>query len=224
MTQTSDFKILRQNMIDNQLKKRGVKNEDVLSAMMTVPRHSFISAEYQHLAYKDSPLPIGYRQTISQPFIVAYMLEALNLENPSTAKVLEVGTGLGYQAAVLSRFVAEVYSVERITALALQAKQSLTILDYTNVTISKGDGGYGWRKHAPYDGIVVAAAAPEIPAPLLDQLKIGATMVIPVGESGKQMLKRVTRTDDNHFKFEDLIPVAFVPLIGEHGFGETQNH
>jgi len=221
MMRPQNFTVLRQKMVANQLKKRGIKNANILSAMTSVPRHSFISAEYQHLAYKDSPLPIGYRQTISQPFIVAYMLEALNLENPSTAKVLEIGTGLGYQAAVLSRFVAKVYSVERISALALQAQQSLTILDYTNVIISKGDGGYGWKKYAPYDGIIVAAAAPKIPAPLLEQLKIGAALVIPVGKTGKQMLKRITRISDKQFNFEDLVPVAFVPLIGEHGFGES---
>ncbi len=223
MTRASNFETLRRNMVVNQLKKRGIKNADVLSAMGSVPRHSFISAEYQHLAYKDSPLPIGYGQTISQPYIVAYMLEALNLKTPSTAKVLEIGTGLGYQSAVLSRFVAKVYSIERITALALQAQQNLTILDYTNIRVSKGDGGYGWQKYAPYDGIIVAAAAPDVPVPLLEQLKVGAALVIPIGKTGKQILKRIIRNTDDDFRYEDLTPVAFVPLIGEHGFSENEN-
>jgi len=174
------------------------------------------------LAYKDSPLPIGFGQTISQPYIVAFMLQALQLKNPATAIVLEIGTGLGYQAAVLSRFVKHVYSIERIPELAAQAKQNLLAMDYANITISQGDGGYGWQKYAPFDGIVVAAAAPHIPPPLVDQLKPDASLVIPVGDTGRQKLLRVTLLPTADAMTEFLAPVAFVPLLGEHGYAEKQ--
>jgi protein-L-isoaspartate(D-aspartate) O-methyltransferase len=213
------FEKARQNMVEKQLKRRGITDPLLLGAMVSVPRHSFVSAEYQDLAYKDTPLPIGYSQTISQPYIVAFTLQALNLPNPQEACVLEVGTGLGYQAAVLSRFVKQVYSVERIPELAAQAKQNLLALNYTNVRISQGDGGYGWPKYAPYDGIVVAAAAPEVPAPLLTQLKPGAALIIPVGIADKQRLLRIIY-DGIDYHQEILMPVAFVPMIGEHGWSE----
>ncbi len=216
-----DFKRARTAMVRNQLKRRGISDPLVLAAMAEVPRESFVSVEYQHLAYKDSPLPIGYGQTISQPYIVAYMLEALTLSNPENAIVLEVGTGLGYQAAVLSRFVHHVYTVERIPELAAQARQNLLALGYTNITVSQGDGGYGWQKYAPFDGIVVAAAAPEVPPPLVDQLKPGASLVIPVGSVGHQKLLRVTLLPTGDTMTETLAPVAFVPLIGEHGYAEA---
>ncbi len=218
--QANDFAKARTAMVAHQLKRRGIKDPHVLAAMAKVPRHSFVSVEYQHLAYKDSPLPIGHGQTISQPFIVAYMLQALQLQNPAEAVVLEVGTGLGYQAAVLSQFVRHVYTVERIPELAAQAEQTLLALNCNNITVSQGDGGYGWRKHAPFDGIVVAAAAPEVPPPLVDQLKADAALVIPIGEAGNQMLVRVTRTSGGELQQENLVPVAFVPLLGEHGYAE----
>lgn len=217
-----DFEKARREMVAKQLSQRGISNPDVLAAMSEVPRQSFVSVDYQRLAYKDSPLPIGYGQTISQPYIVAFMLVALNLVNPKNAIVLEVGTGLGYQAAVLSRFVKCVYTVERIDALATQAKQNLLALDYTNISISKGDGGYGWRKYAPFDGIVVAAAAPEVPRPLLDQLKLGASLIIPIGEASNQKLYRFTARE-NSYSEEILVPVAFVPLLGEHGWAAKEN-
>ena len=208
-------------MVENQLKGRGITNDHVLEAMSTVPRHSFVSAEYQNLAYKDTPLPIGHKQTISQPFIVACMAQALNLKNPGQAKVLEIGTGLGYQAAILSRFVKQVYSVERVLALMTQAKQNLQALNYTNIRIAQGDGGYGWPKFAPYDGIIVSAAAPEVPRPLLAQLKPGASLIIPIGETNKQTLTRVINNGSS-FPEEVLMPVAFVPLLGEHGWAEKE--
>jgi len=216
--ETIDFQRNRREMVKNQLARRGITDPPVLAAMDDVPRESFVSTEYRHLAYKDSPLPIGYGQTISQPFIVAYMLQALRLKNPAAASVLEIGTGLGYQAAVLSRFTRHVYSVERVPELAMQAEQNLLALNYTNITVSHGDGGYGWQKHAPFDGIVVAAAAPKIPPPLVAQLKPGAALVIPVGNPGNQKLWRVVRTHDERIVKEMLVPVAFVPLLGEHGY------
>lgn len=216
------FEKARRAMVEKQLKRRGITNPLVLEAMASVPRHSFVSAEYQNLAYKDTPLPIGFNQTISQPYIVACTLQALALPNPHQARVLEVGTGLGYQAAVLSRFVKEVYSVERILPLMMQAKQNLLALNYANIRISQGDGGYGWPKYAPYDGIIVSAAAPEVPAPLLVQLKEGASLIIPIGSANEQRLLRVIY-DGEAYHEETLIPVAFVPLVGEHGWSERDN-
>lgn len=215
------FDKARHAMVEKQLKRRGITNVNILEAMASVPRHSFVSSEYQNLAYKDTPLPIGHQQTISQPFIVACMVQALNLKNPGEATVLEIGTGLGYQAAILSRYVKQVYSVERVPALMIQAKQNLQALNYTNIRIAQGDGGYGWPKYAPYDGIIVSAAAPEVPQPLLAQLKPGASLVIPIGETNKQTLIRVTH-NSNSFYEETLMPVAFVPLVGEHGWAEKE--
>ena len=206
-------------MIQQQLQRRGITDARILAAMNSVPRHSFVSMEYEDLAYKDTPLPIGCRQTISQPYVVAFMLQSLNLRNPEQAIVLDIGTGLGYQAAVLSRIVKHVYSVECILELVIQAKQNLKILNYNNILISHGDGGYGWPKFAPYDGIVVSAAAPEVPAPLLAQLKPGASLIVPVGTPSKQALKRIT-FDGRSYQEEVLIPVAFVPFLGEHGWSE----
>ncbi len=217
----SNFKKARQSMVEKQLKQRGITDPLVLQAMGSVPRHSFVSMEYQKLAYKDSPLPIGYGQTISQPYIVAFMLQELRLKTPHEAIVLEIGTGLGYQAAVLSQFVKHVYTVERIPELAAQAEQNLLALNYSNITVCRGDGGYGWPKYAPYNAIIVAAAAPEIPPPLLSQLKEDAALVIPVGKAGNQQLMRVA-AKNGKFRTEVLAPVAFVPLIGEHGWPEKQ--
>lgn len=217
---TVDFRRQRRDMVKNQLMRRGINDPLVLAAMGSVPRESFVSTEYHHLAYKDSPLPIGYGQTISQPYIVAYMIQAMEIQNPAEASVLEIGTGLGYEAAVLSKFTRHVYTVERVPELAAQAEQNLLALNYTNISVSRGDGGYGWQKYAPYDAIIVAAASPEIPPPLVAQLKPGALLVIPVGKPGKQKLWRVRRTFGNRILREPLIPVAFVPLLGEHGYRE----
>jgi len=221
---TPDFEKARLEMVTRQLKQRHITSEPVLQAMAEVPRHSFVSVEYQNLAYKDSPLPIGHGQTISQPYIVAFMLQALALTDPAEATVLEIGTGLGYQAAVLAQFVQYVYTVERVSSLAAQAKQNFLALNYTNISISHGDGGCGWPKHAPYDGIVVSAAAPDVPAPLLTQLKPGASLVIPVGSRSEQRLIRITAQADG-FVEQGLVPVAFVPLLGEHGWATASaNH
>jgi protein-L-isoaspartate(D-aspartate) O-methyltransferase len=223
MNMIRNFDKVRQNMVEKQLKRRGITDSAVLEAMASVPRHSFVSIEYQNLAYKDTPLPIGYGQTISQPYIVAFTLQSLNLKEPKVATILEVGTGLGYQAAVLSRFVKQVYSVERIPELAAQAQQNLVALNYGNIRVSRGDGGYGWPKFGPFDGIIVSAAAPDVPAPLLAQLKPGGALVVPVGSVGKQRLLRITFTGEA-FVEEILMPVAFVPLVGEHGWSETDSY
>ena len=217
----TDFLEARKNMVQKQLVQRGIKARHVLQAMLKVPRHSFVSQAYQKLAYRDMPLPIGYNQTISQPYIVAFMIEALGLKAPYEAKILEIGTGLGYQAAVLSQFAQNVYTVERIPALAVQAKQTFVALDYQNIHTSQGDGGFGWQAHAPYDGILVAAAAPKIPQELLQQLKPGAALIIPVGKIGAQKLLRIQQVGRRYRK-EALVPVAFVPLLGARGWAETK--
>jgi protein-L-isoaspartate(D-aspartate) O-methyltransferase len=212
-----DLEAARLRMVDQQLVARGINDPRVLQAMREVPRHRFVPSNLWDAAYNDSPLPIGEGQTISQPYIVAYMSELLNLR--PEYRVLEIGTGSGYQAAVLSRLANQVYTVERLEALSRQAREILTELGYTNVQYRVGDGGYGWPEAAPFDAVMVTAAAPETPAPLLAQLAEGACLVAPVGPAGYQELVRVTRCGDHPFT-EYLTPVAFVPLVGEHGWHE----
>lgn len=204
-------------MIREDLIGRGIKDEAVLRAMREVPREAFIAPELATEAYADHPLPIAEEQTISQPYIVAYMTEALELT--PTDRVLEIGTGSGYAAAVLSRIVTTVYSVERLAGLADSARKRLTELGYRNVVVHEGDGTCGWPEHAPYDAIVVTAGAPQLPEPLLAQLAIGGRLVIPVGPTSfLQMLVRVRRLGENDYRSEDLCPVRFVPLIGAAGW------
>ena len=201
-------------MVDTQIRRRGVTDEDVLAAMAEVPRHEFVSDDLQNEAYADHPLPIGYGQTISQPYIVALMTELLELEK--TDRVLEVGTGSGYQAAILAKIVAEVYTVEIIEPLAREAGGRLARLGYNNVHVKQGDGYYGWEQHAPYDAIIVTAAPDHIPEPLLQQLKDGATMVIPVGPpGGYQELWKITKQGIKTVR-RNITGVLFVPLTGEH--------
>ena len=209
----------RAKMVDKQLVKRHIKDQRVLQAMADIPRHRFVDEGQQSSAYNDGPLPIGYGQTISQPYIVAYMSQALNLPPNGKSSVLEVGTGSGYQTAILSQIAGKVYSIERIDALARRAYSVLDELDIKNVEIKVGDGGYGWPEKAPYDAIIVTAAAPEIPAPLTAQLRDGANLVVPVGPRGQQDLIRIQRQGNNLVQ-KTLAPVAFVPLLGEHGWGE----
>ena len=209
----------RANMIKKQLVKRHIKDPRVLEAMANIPRHRFVDDNQQNSAYTDGPLPIGYGQTISQPYIVAYMSQALNLPPNGQSSVLEIGTGSGYQTAILSQIAGKVYSIERIDALARRAYTLLDELDINNVEIKVGDGGYGWPDHAPYDAIIVTAAAPEIPAPLTAQLKDGANLIVPVGPRGQQDLICIQRQGDKLVN-KTLAPVAFVPLLGEHGWGE----
>jgi protein-L-isoaspartate(D-aspartate) O-methyltransferase len=212
-----DFAALRAMMVERQLKARGIRDPSVLAAMLEVPREEFIPSELAGHAYDDNPLPIGEGQTISQPYMVAYMTEAL--EPTPVDRVLEIGTGSGYAAAVLSRVVAEVHSVERISVLADEARARLAGLGYANIHVHLGDGSLGWPEHAPYDAIVVTAGAPKVPQPLLDQLSIGGRLVVPVGPDPRlQTLVRVRRVAETEFRREDHFGVMFVPLIGEAGW------
>lgn len=204
-------------MIREHLQGRGIRSQPVLNAMREVPREEFVHERFLDRAYGDHPLPITEGQTISQPYIVAYMTEALELN--STDRVLEIGTGSGYAAAVLSRIVTTVYSVERLSGLAQSTRLRLEMLGYTNIVIHEGDGTLGWPEHAPYDAIVVTAGAPRVPAPLLDQLAIGGRLVVPVGRSCEaQELVRVRRISEHDYRSEYLCGVRFVPLIGAAGW------
>ncbi len=212
---------LRERMVARQIAARGVRSERVLAAMRAVPRERFVPRRQEALAYEDSPLPIGDGQTISQPYIVAYMAEGLDLKGGE--KVLEIGTGSGYAAAVLAEMGCEVYTIERLDSLATTAAAVLQELGYTKVHVRHGDGTLGWPEEAPFDGIVVAAAAPDVPEPLKVQLKIGGHLVLPVGRGvGFQMLERITRISETEFVTEDLTAVRFVPLIGEQGWGSER--
>ncbi len=205
------FAPARKRMVEEQIAARGVRDPGVLAAMGKVRRHLFVPESVKNRAYEDYPLQIGDVQTISQPFIVAYMTEAIS--PLATDRILEVGTGSGYQAAVLASIVAEVYSIEIIPALATRAAQRLRALGYDNVTVRTGDGFAGWPDMAPFDAVIVTAAPPTVPPPLLEQLKVGGRLVIPVG-LGDQKLVRWTRTDSG-FEHETLLPVRFVPMTGE---------
>jgi protein-L-isoaspartate(D-aspartate) O-methyltransferase len=200
-------------MVEKQIMARGIEDKRVMKAMLKVPRHEFVPGKYSHYSYHDSPLPIGYDQTISQPYIVALMTEEMNLS--SVDRVLEVGTGSGYQAAVLAEIVAEVYTVEIVEPLGRSAEDRLKALGYDNVHVRIGDGYEGWEEHAPFDRIIVTCAPTKIPQPLLDQLKEGGIMVIPVGSAGFQYLYRVKKYMGEP-ETEKVIPVSFVPLTGPH--------
>jgi protein-L-isoaspartate(D-aspartate) O-methyltransferase len=198
-------------MVAQQIEARGVTHPDVLRAMRAVPRHEFVPADYGALAYDDRPLPIGEGQTISQPYIVALMTELIDPE-PSD-RILEVGTGSGYQAAVAAELVDEVYSIELIPELAASAAERLRRLGVDNVHVREGDGYLGWPEHAPFDGILVTAGADHVPQPLIEQLAPGARMVIPVGEtSADQVLRVIEKRPDGSVDSRDIIPVRFVPL------------
>jgi protein-L-isoaspartate(D-aspartate) O-methyltransferase len=214
---TKTQEVRREIMIREHLLGRGVHDPAVLAAMREVPREAFVDEGLRELAYEDHPLPIAGGQTISQPYIVAYMTEALQLSG--TDRVLEIGTGSGYAAAVLSRIVATVHTVERLADLAGSARRRLELLGYTNIIVHEGDGTLGWPEQAPYDAIVVTAGAPQVPKPLLAQLAIGGRLVIPVGPySYLQTLMRVRRTGEHEYRDEELCGVRFVPLIGAAGW------
>ena len=203
----------RRDMVVRQIRRRDVTNPLVLSAMETVPRHRFVpnDAALQSRAYADTPLPIDQGQTISQPYIVAFMTQALNLD--SDARLLEIGTGSGYQTAVLAEVARQVYSIEIVPELAEQAKRTQSELGYQNVLLREGDGYMGWTEHAPFDAIMVTAAPDHIPQPLVDQLAVGGRMIIPVGEN-RQALILLTRTERGVTE-ETVLPVRFVPMTGE---------
>jgi protein-L-isoaspartate(D-aspartate) O-methyltransferase len=206
---------LRQWMVEEQLKRRGIHDQRVLAAMQIVPRHLFVPASWRAQAYEDMPLPIGHQQTISQPYIVALMLEALELTG--TERVLEVGTGSGYQAALLGWLAQHVYTVEIIPELAQSAREVLSQLGYENVEVVAANGSIGWKAGAPYDAIIVAAASPAVPQPLVEQLQEGGRLVLPVGDLVAQVLLRV-RKQQGKIVTEDLGGCAFVPLVGEEGW------
>jgi protein-L-isoaspartate(D-aspartate) O-methyltransferase len=201
----------RERMVRSQIEARQVRDKLVLAAMRKVPRHLFVPANLRDQAYADGPLPIGEGQTISQPYIVALMTELLGLKGGE--KVLEIGTGSGYQAAVLAEIADQVYSVEIICSLAQTAESRLKQLGYDNVTIECADGYQGWKEHAPFDGIIVTAAPDHVPQPLVDQLKVGAKLVIPVGDV-YQELEVITKTETGITEM-NAIPVRFVPMTGE---------
>jgi len=216
----TDFRSLRSRMVERDLAGRGIGDARVLDAMRAVPREHFVAPELREFAYEDSPLPIEEEQTISQPWIVAHMTEALELRGGE--KVLEIGTGSGYAAAVLSRIAGHVYTIERHGPLARLAAARLGALGYDNVTVRHGDGTLGWAEEAPFDAIVVAAGGPRVPRPLLEQLRDGGRLVIPVGETlHEQRLVRVVRSGDQ-FLGEELGPVRFVPLVGAAGWRSTE--
>jgi protein-L-isoaspartate(D-aspartate) O-methyltransferase len=211
----TEFLNERTSMVKNQIAERGITDRRVIETMMSVPRHKFVPDKYITRAYDDNPLPIGYGQTISQPYIVAYMTEVLNLNKNST--VLEVGTGSGYQAAILSPIIKQVYTIEIIPELANSAAVRLKDLGYHNVEAGIGDGYYGWNKYAPFDAIIVTAAAGHIPPPLLAQLKNNGRMIIPVGGGFMvQNLILISKDKDGTITTRNLIPVRFVPLTGRH--------
>jgi protein-L-isoaspartate(D-aspartate) O-methyltransferase len=207
------FEVDRHNMVEKQIVGRGLRDPRLLAAFESVPRHLFVREEDRYLAYADGPLPIGFEQTISQPYIVALMTDLLQLVGDE--RVLEVGTGSGYQAAILAQMAREVHTIEFLSELAVRAKRLLS--EYPNVFCHIGDGSLGWQEAAPYDAITVTAAAPKTPQPLLNQLKDGGRLVIPVARKSYQVLDVWTRHGDA-FDCDEVIQVAFVPLRGKYGW------
>ncbi len=205
------LELLRNNMVEGQIISRGVKDPLVIKAMRTVPRHLFIPNDNPSYAYLDEPRPIGEGQTISQPYIVAFMTEQLKLK--PNYKVLEIGTGSGYQAAILAQIVDSVYTIEIIPELAQRAKEVIKDLHYNNVVVIEGDGYNGWPSKAPFDAIIVTAAPSKIPPPLLEQLKDGGRMVLPVGEYVQELV--VVNKNKNGISMENVLPVRFVPMTGK---------
>ncbi|MBA4395027.1 MAG: protein-L-isoaspartate O-methyltransferase [Desulfobacca sp.] len=210
-----DLNKAREKMVREQLIPRGITDPKVLAAMSKVPRHLFIEEALWGEAYHDNPVPIGERQTISQPYIVALMSQALKLQG--TEKVLEIGSGSGYQTAILAELAHKVFSIERVRSLFQRARRILDQLKYFNVVLKVYDGTQGWPEEAPFEAIMVTAASPEIPSPLLDQLALNGRMIIPVGDRTTQTLKKIIKTEEG-FEEEDLGGVRFVSLIGQHGW------
>lgn len=214
-----DYEKQRKKMVERQLERRGIADPLVLEAMRSVPREKFVPVEARWMAYRDGAMPIGFGQTISQPYIVALMTEAAQLKGGE--RVLEIGAGSGYAAAVLAKIADKVITIERIDSLAKRASKILRELGYANVEVISADGTKGCAEHAPYDAILVTAGGPEVPASLREQLAVGGRLVMPVGKSETfQSLLRVTKRSEEEFDEEDLGPVRFVPLIGEEGWGK----
>jgi protein-L-isoaspartate(D-aspartate) O-methyltransferase len=213
-----DYRQLRRRMVATQLVRRGIRDPRVLAAMRTVPRERFVDAALAESAYDDSPLPIEAGQTISQPYIVAAMIEAAEIGPRDT--VLEVGAGSGYAAAVLGQLAAHVYAIERHAVLVAAAERRLMSLGYRNVELRVGDGSTGWPEAAPFGVILVAAAGPDVPTALKGQLALGGRLVLPVGGASWQRLLKITRSGDGDFRREELCGVSFVPLVGAQGWPE----
>lgn len=205
-----DFKHMRDKMVQNQIQSRGITHQPTLKAMLEIPRHLFVPEDYETAAYDDGPLPIGYGQTISQPYIVAYMTEIIKPK--PTDKVLEIGTGSGYQAAVLSKIVKQVYTLEIVPELGKQAQKRLANLGYSNVFVRVADGFHGWKEKGPFDAIVVTAAAEFIPPPLIEQLKDGGRMIIPIGSPFMVQYLILVKKKGNRITTQNMLPVSFVPF------------
>lgn len=213
----SDYEVAREKMVTEQLVKRGIRDSRVLAAMRKVPRHLFVDEALAARAYGDYPLPIGEKQTISQPYMVALMTEALAPEPKD--RILEIGTGSGYQTAILAELCSKVFSIERIKVIAERAEKTLNDLGYSNFLIRVGDGSKGWKEEAPFEGILVTAGAPSVPKVLEQQLTDGGSLVIPVGDEFSQSLTKIVRDGDDFHQF-DLTGCVFVKLIGNHGWKE----
>ncbi len=210
-----DFSRLKNRMVEEQLIARNIKDKMVLDAFRNVPRHLFVNPKEAGSAYDDRPLPIGYGQTISQPYIVALMVEQLKLNGDDI--VLEIGTGSGYEAAVLAELAKEVYTIDRISELTKRAEAVFEELRYVNIHTKIGDGTLGWPEHSPYDAIIVSAASPAVPDTLIEQLKDGGCMILPVGDTATQTLTLVTKSRDT-FTSRELTTCIFVPLLGKYGW------
>ncbi|MFH1381216.1 MAG: protein-L-isoaspartate(D-aspartate) O-methyltransferase [Candidatus Omnitrophota bacterium] len=217
MLKQTDYSFLRRQMVETQLIRRGITDKKVISAFNKVDRHEFVLPKDLNLAYQDSPLSIGENQTISQPYMAALMTQCLELKGDE--KILEIGTGCGYQTAILAELVKTVYSIERIKTLSERASKTLKKLGYSNIVISTGDGTLGWEEHAPYDGIIVTAAASKIPEIYVKQLKVPGKLVIPVGDRFSQALT-VLEKNENQIETHSVCGCVFVPLIGKNGWGE----
>lgn len=201
------------------LRTRGIRDLDILRAFDTVPRHEFLPEAVWHRAYQDAPVPIGFGQTASQPSLQALYMQLLELRPED--RVLEIGTGSGFQTAVLAELVRNVYSVERLRPLAIRARETLDRMRISNVAILVGDGTIGWSRYAPYDAILVAAASPSVPEPLVEQLRVGGRMLVPVGTRESQVLVMVTRTEEGHEE-EEVLDCTFVPLLGRFGWADDR--
>jgi len=213
-----DYAALRKHMVDEQLIGRGITNKKVLEVFYKVERHRFMPENIRPSSYADFPLPIGHEQTISQPYIVALMTESLNLRGGE--KVLEIGTGSGYQTAILAEIAGLVYSIERFNEFKVNAEIILNDLGYKNIKLASGDGTLGWPEFAPYDRIIITAAAPKIPVPLVEQLKPGGRMILPLGENFGQVLTAVDKDETGQLKTENICGCVFVPLIGKYGWSQ----
>ncbi len=214
----TDYAALRKRMLEEQLIARGIKNERLLAAFLKVERHKFVSSDLRPSAYSDFPLPIGEGQTISQPYIVALMTECLDLSG--SEKILEIGTGSGYQTAILAELAKEVYTIERFKHLALQAEDLFKELGYNNIKLRVGDGTLGWAEGAPFERIIITAASPRVPLPLAEQLKDGGKMVLPLGESFSQVLTVVEKKNQK-IEYKEICGCVFVPLVGKYGWNKN---